>query len=156
EALLSYEPELDIYDLAALGGVGQISHILATDAKVVHEFSGDGFTALHVASYFGQADVAQLLLDNGADIDKIAMNGSDLTALQSAVASCHLKVVKVLLPFKPDLNMRMMGGFTPLMSASALGDDEIIELLIEGGADRDLKSDDGRTAADFAKLSGNQ
>jgi uncharacterized protein len=153
--LLSYEPELDLFDLAALGGVGQISVMLATNDKAVHEFSGDGFTALHVASYFGQADVAKLLLDNGADIDKIAMNGSDLSALQSAVASCHSDVVKVLLEFNPDLNVRMLGGFTPLMSASALGDQEIIDLLIAKGADQNLKADDGRTAADFTKLSGN-
>jgi len=154
--LLSFEPDLDIYDLSSLGGLGQISHILATDQKIVHEFSGDGFTALHVACYFGNADVAKMLLDNGADIDKVAMNGSDLTALQSAVASCHLDVVKVLLAFKPDLNARMLGGFTPLMSASALGDEEIIQLLVSHGADQELRSEDGRSAADFASLSGNQ
>lgn len=154
--LLTYEPELDIYDLAALGGAGQISLLIATNNKIVHEFSGDGFTALHVASYFGQADVVKLLLENGADIDKVAMNGSDLTALQSAVASCHVNVVKVLLLFKPDINTCMLGGFTPLMAASAMGDEEIIDLLITHGADQELKSSDGRTASDFAKLTGNK
>jgi len=153
--LLSFEPDLDLFDLAALGGVGQISHMLATDDKVVHEFSGDGFTALHLASYFGHADVARLLLENSADIDKVAMNGSNLRALQSAVSNCHLDVVKVLLEFNPDINVQMLGGFTPLMSAIALGDEEIAALLIEYGADQTLKADDGRVAADFTKLSGN-
>ena len=156
EILLAFEPELDIFDLSALGGAAQISHILATNDKAVHEYSGDGFSALHLACYFGHADVAQLLLENGAEIDKTAMNGSDLRPLQSAVASCHLDVVKVLLKFDPDINIKMLGGFTPLMSATALGDEEMIELLISHGADQSLKANDGRMAADFAKLSGNK
>ena len=148
--LLKFKPELDIYDLSALGGAGQISALLATNSKSVHEYSGDGFTALHVASYFGHANVVSLLLKNDADVDKVAMNGSDLTALQSAVASTHTEVVKILLDYKPNVNVRMLGGFTPLMSASAMGASEIISLLLENGADKNLISDDGRTASEFA------
>lgn len=155
DIILEYKPELDLYDLSALGGVGQISALLATDQKAIHEYSGDGFTGLHVACYFGQADVAKLLLENGADVNKIAMNGTDLRPLQSAVAGCHVDVVRVLLDFKPDLNVRMLGGFTPLMSAHALGDEEIIRMLMGHGADPDLKADDGRIAHDFSLLSGN-
>ena len=49
------------------------------------------------------------------------MNGSDLRPIQSAVANLHMDAVKVLLGFNPDVNVRMLGGFTPLMSAAALG-----------------------------------
>lgn len=154
DILLSFEPELDIFDLSALGGVGQISHILATNPKVVHEYSGDGFTALHLACYFGHDDVAKLLLENGAEVDKVAMNGSDLRPLQSAVASLHIDVVNVLLEFEPDVNVQMMGGFSPLMSAAALGSSEIVALLMNNGANVAQKADDGRMACDFA-ASGN-
>lgn len=156
EILLSYEPELDLFDLAALGGAGQISVLLASEPKAVHEYSGDGFTALHVASYFGHADVVKLLLDHGAEVDKLAMNGSDLTPLQSAVSNCNEDAVRAILEFKPDVNVRMMGGFTPLMTAYALEDQEIVELLIDAGADKQAKADDGRSVSDFAKMSGNQ
>jgi uncharacterized protein len=148
--LLNYQPELDLYDLSALGVAGQISALLATSPKSVHEYSGDGFVALHVASYFGHSNVVRLLLDNGADVDKIAMNGSELTALQSAVACMHTDVVRVLLDYNPNVNLRMLGGFTPLMSAAAMGAKEIISLLLEKGADKNLTSDDGRTASEFA------
>ena len=60
EIILKFEPELDLFDLSALGAVGQISHLLATNDKAIHEFSGDGFTALHLACYFGKADVVKL------------------------------------------------------------------------------------------------
>ena len=149
DILLAFEPELDIFDLAALGGLGQISMLIAANNKLIHEFSGDGFTALHVASYFGHAKIVRLLLDNGADINKVAMNGSDLTALHSAVSSCHMGVVKVLLDFNPDIDAKMLGGFTPLMSATAMGMKELMEILIEYGSDQSLKSDDGRIAIDF-------
>lgn len=152
--LLSYEPELDIFDLSALGGAGQISALLAADQRIVHEYSGDGFTALHVASYFGHSDVVGLLLENEADVNKVAMNGSDLTALQSAVASGHRDVAEVLLGFNADVNVKMLGGFTPLMSAAAMGSMEIVSLLIAHSADKTLKSEDGRVASDFALSAG--
>ena len=43
----------------------------------------------------------------------------------------------------------MLGGFTPLMSATAMGMKELMEILIEHGTDQSLKSDDGRIAIDF-------
>ncbi len=154
DLLLSYKPELDIYDLSALGGAGQISVLLATEPKSVHEYSGDGFTALHIASYFGQADVVALLLDHGADVNKVAMNGSDLTALHSAVSRLHADVVKTLLERGANINVQMLGGFTPLMMAAALGAGQIIEILIKHGADKSVKSDDGRNASIFASSAG--
>ncbi len=156
EVLLTCEPELDIFDLSALGYVGQLSALLALEPKSVHEYSGDGFTALHIASYFGQHDVVSLLLNQGADVDKVAMNGSDLTALQSAVSRLHVDVVKTILDYKPDLNVKMLGGFTPLMMAAALGSSEIVGVLIVKGADKSICAADGRDAAGFAVSAGHK
>lgn len=153
DALLSCKPELDIFDLSALGGAGQISVILATNQKAVHEYSGDGFTALHIASYFGKFEVAELLLENEADVDKIAMNGSGLSALQSAVSRGHADIVELLLKNGADPNTKMLGGFTSIMSAAALGFEDSVDLLLEYNADISLTSDDGRRAVDFALLS---
>lgn len=154
EVLLEFKPELDIYDLSGLGQVDKISHLLALEPKSVHEFSGDGFTALHVASYFGWPDAVKLLLENGTDVNKVAMNGSDLTPLQSAVSRQHKEVVSVLLEFNPEIDVQMLGGFTPLMMAAALGAKDIVMLLLEKGADKTLTSEDGRTAGAFAKSAG--
>lgn len=155
EVLMSFEPELDIFDLSALGGAGQISALIATDPKIIHEFSGIGFTALHIASYFGHADIVRLLLENGGDVDKLSMDGSNLTALQSAVSNLRVDVVQELLKFDPDLDVKMLGGFTPLMAAAALGSEEIVELLIANDADTNIVSDDGRSAKVFAEHAGN-
>lgn len=154
--ILSYEPELDIYDLAALGGAAQLSALIATDAKIVHEYNGVGFTALHIASYFGYEDIVTLILENGGEVDKRTMDGSDLTALQSAVSNLKIDVVKALLNFKADVDVRMLGGFTPLMTAAAMGSKELVSLLIDSNANKTLISDDGRDALAFATSSGHQ
>ncbi|MCP5382408.1 MAG: ankyrin repeat domain-containing protein [Kordiimonadaceae bacterium] len=154
DILLEFKPELDHFDLAALGGVGQLSALIATNNKLVHEYSGDGFTALHIASYFGHAECARLLLENGADIEKVAMNGSELRAIHSAVAGCHTDVVKVLIEFNPDVDVQMLGGFTPLMSAAALGNKDIVSVLLEKNANPKIKADDGRVAEIFASSAG--
>ena len=156
EVLLAHEPGLDIYDLCGLGQIDRISHLLAVEPKSIHEYSGDGFTALHVASYFGWHNVVELLLENGADVDKVAMNGSDLTPLQSAVSRQHADVVRVLLEYNPDVNVKMLGGFTPLMMAAALGLLDIVQMLLDNGADKTMVSEDGRNAEAFAVSSGHQ
>ncbi len=154
--ILSYEPALDIFDLAALGGTAQISALIAGNSKIIHEYNGVGFTALHIASYFGHADIVTLILENDGDIDKLTMDGSDLTALQSAISNLKYDVVDVLLKFKPNINVKMLGGFTPLMTAAAMGSKELVLKLIEHDADKALVSDDGRDAKAFAEAAGHQ
>ena len=44
--------------------------------------SNQGWTPLHLATYFGHAQMVQLLLDNGADVD--ALNDAGDTALHKA------------------------------------------------------------------------
>lgn len=152
--ILSFKPDLDIYDLAALGGAAQISAVIATNPKIIHEYNGVGFTALHIASYFGHADIVTLILENDGDVDKLTMDGSDLTALQSAVSNLKYDAVDALLKFNPNVDVRMLGGFTPLMTAAALGSKELVLKLIKHDADITLVSDDGRDASAFALSSG--
>lgn len=152
--ILSFKPDLDIYDLAALGGAAQISAVIATNPKIIHEYNGVGFTALHIASYFGHADIVTLILENDGDVDKLTMDGSDLTALQSAVSNLKYDAVDALLKFNPNVDVRMLGGFTPLMTAAALGSKELVLKLIKHDADITLVSDDGRDASAFALSAG--
>jgi ankyrin repeat protein len=49
-----------------------------------------------------------------------------------------------------DVNAQQEGGFTPLMSAAQNGNAELTKLLLTHGADRNVETDDGKTAHDFA------
>lgn len=62
----------------------------------------------------------------------------------------YTKCVKELLAAGADPNVSSQHGFTPLMSAALTGSHECCILLLRAGAQLDRKSDDGRTAYDFA------
>ena len=53
DALLAADPELDVFEAAALGYVDRLRERLMDDPGAALAFSRDGFTALHVAAFFG-------------------------------------------------------------------------------------------------------
>jgi ankyrin repeat protein len=80
-----------------------------------------GQTALHIAAYFvGQgAEVAQFLLEAGADIHARATQG-DRTALHTAVAAGNVAVTLLLLRRGADVHTRDATGATPLDTARGM------------------------------------
>lgn len=62
----------------------------------------------------------------------------------------YTNCVKELLAAGADPNVTSQHGFAPLMSAALTGSHECCILLLRAGAQLDKKSDDGRTAYDFA------
>ena len=54
----------------------------------------DGFTAMIKAAWANRADMVQLLLEHGADVDKASTYGC--TPLLYAVGARHVEVVRVL------------------------------------------------------------
>ena len=62
-----------------------------------------------------------------------------------------MPLARVLLDAGADVNRQGEGGFTALHSAAQNGDEELVRLLLERGADPGLATADGkRRAADFA------
>jgi ankyrin repeat protein len=61
-------------------------------------------------------------------------------------------VAALLLSRGADPNARQEGGITPLHAAAAAGEDDLVRELLARGADRHARTDDQRTAADFARL----
>ena len=49
-----------------------------------------------------------------------------------------------------DLNHPDNWGWTPLMTASACGRTEVVRVLLAAGADKDLRTNEGQTALDYA------
>ena len=91
-------------------------------------------------------EVFELLLANGADPD---LPGPLMeTAFIAAAEQGSLHAMQLLLEQNPfrDLNERNCIGQTSLMLAARAGHKEIVKLLIDNGADKSLKDNDGRTA----------
>ncbi|XP_037036592.1 protein phosphatase 1 regulatory subunit 12A isoform X14 [Bradysia coprophila] len=97
------------------------------------------------------ADRAEVLrlLDNGADIDTVNVDG--LTALHQACIDDNLEMVEFLVQQGADVNRQDNEGWTPLHATSSCGFLSIANYLIENGADLAAVSGDGELAIDVAE-----
>src|SRR6266540_1812361 len=72
QALLAQEPQLDVFEAAALGGTGRLQDLLDEDAARVIEWSSDGFLPIHLAAFFGHAAAAELFAERGSDLEPVS------------------------------------------------------------------------------------
>jgi ankyrin repeat protein len=135
DVVLEAEPELDVFDAAAVGDAERLGELLDGDPNLIGAWSGDGFAPLHLAAFFGRGDAVRLLLDRGADVGAVARNDMEVQALHSAVAGGHRDIVAALLVGGADPNARQQGGITPLMAAEENDDTELVRLLMDHGAE---------------------
>eukprot|EP01052_Picozoa_sp_SAG31_P037473 SAG31_NODE_4844_length_2910_cov_1.221985_2_plen_220_part_00 len=109
-----------------------------------------GFTPLHVAVLHQHAQVAELLIANGADVGSRA--GPGRTALHFAAAAGNCELVQLLTRNGADLNAAAAyDGYTALHCAMADGHMECANLLVQLGADEDALSTLGERPADVRR-----
>jgi ankyrin repeat protein len=149
QAILRHVLELDVFEAASFGDLDRLTTLLTTDASLANAYSGDGFTALHFASFFGRHEAAALLLARGADVDARGTGWMTGTPLHSAASRSHTEAMRVLLDAGADPNARQTHGFTPLHASALNGSVEDVELLLQHGADPSIANDDGSTPRDL-------
>src|SRR5262245_33903080 len=153
-AVRAHVPAFDVFGAAAFGDLDGLSELLAEDPDRVDAWSGDGFTPLHLAAFFGQTDAVRLLLARGAPCDPAGRGWMTGTPLHAAAAGSHATIVGMLLEVGADPNTRQRHGFTPLHAAAANGDLASVEALLGSGADPTAVNDDGATPLALAEASG--
>lgn len=79
----------------------------------------------------GNCEIAQLLIDNGADVN--AVFGDGVTALRMAIFNRNKDLVRLLIANGADVNAIDKYGDTAI--AAARGNTEMVQFLIENGAD---------------------
>jgi uncharacterized protein len=152
DALLAADPELDVFEAAALGYLDRLRDRLEDDPTRVGALSADGYTALHFAAFFAKPEAARTLLEGGAPVDVVAAKEMRVQPLHSAAAGHQIEICRLLLAAGADVDARQAGGFTPLHEAAQNGDPELVELFLSAGADPSLTTDAGKTAADIADV----
>ncbi|HDR3887094.1 TPA: ankyrin repeat domain-containing protein [Bacillus cereus] len=150
------EQIISISQAVISGEKEKVVEIINTDPSVVNSFSEDGWTPLHLAAYFGQKKIASFLLEQGAEIHIRAKNENENTPLQAAIANKQSELVAFLIEKGSDVNAVQSGGWTGLHEAALLGNEEIIILLLENGANKMIKKNDGKTAYDIALAKGHE
>ncbi len=113
----------------------------------------DGMTALHWAIKHQRHDIAQLLLDAGANPS--AKNRYGVTALAIACTQGDQKSARMLLKANADVSAVGPGDATPLMIASRQGDPLIVEMLIQAGSPVNAVDCNGQSALMWASAAGN-
>jgi ankyrin repeat protein len=138
DELLAADPELDVFESAAVGRTERLRELLDKDPELANAWAEDGFQPLGLASFFGHVEAARLLVERGAEVNSASRNDFKVMPLHSAAATRdeakRYELAKLLLEHGADPNARQQDDFTPLMAADQHGDARLRELLVERGA----------------------
>lgn len=91
-----------IHEAASSGDIQFIQQSVAQSKDSIDARDDDGRTALYLAASAGQADIATLLLESGADVEAKDNRGS--TPLLAAIRANDLTMVRILAEAGADLN----------------------------------------------------
>lgn len=154
DRVLAAGADLDLFEAAALGRADRVRALCRSHPGDIGAWSWDGFTALHLAAFFGTPEVVAILLARGADPAARSRNDMAVQPLHSAVARGKVESARMLLAAGADPDARQHGGWTALQAAAARGDDALVALLLGAGADPTLANDAGDTPASLASAGG--
>jgi ankyrin repeat protein len=146
-------PDGDVIRAAEAGDLEAVRQAL--DKGGGPDASSGRATALGVAAFFGRREIAELLLEKGADIDK-GDNENDAPALFQAVFGLEPEMAAFLVERGADVNRKTRPGMSPLMLASTSKQAGIAAMLLERGADVAARDEEGRTPLMYAATSGSQ
>ncbi|RYC80815.1 hypothetical protein BFJ63_vAg16300 [Fusarium oxysporum f. sp. narcissi] len=139
---------------ACLGGLAGAARDLAIEGADVNAQGGEYGNALQAASYNGNRDVVQLLLDKGADVS--AQGGRYGNALQAASYNGNREVVQLLLDKGADVNTQGGKYGNALQAVSSKGNRDVVQLLLDKGADVNAWGGQYGNALQAASYNGNR
>lgn len=143
--LREHKSHISVFEAVTLGESKTVEQLLNEKPERINHYSVDGFTLLGLAAFFGHLELAQGLLDKGADPNKAANNAFRVTPLHSACAMANLKMVELLLQKGADVNAKQMQEVTPMHSTAHNGQTALVQLLADNGADLNATMENGQT-----------
>jgi ankyrin repeat protein len=141
--------------LACYSGSGEmVQRLLQFPAvrKLVNEPAASGSTPMHLACKGGSLQVFELLVEEGAALHCVDVEG--ITPLHLACQYGHSSLVDALTGAGVPVNVRSAGGQAPLHYACACQSDRLMQKLLSHGAKPSVKDSKGWTPLHFASYSG--
>jgi ankyrin repeat protein len=137
--------------LAAAAGHGAVVALLLTEGGMEPGAANPetGYTPLHAAARAQQAEVCQQLITAGADTEAIT-SGTLLTPLGEAVRNKDTRMIGVLLAAGANPNAGCSDGTLLGVAVTDGAPEELIQQLVEGGADINAMDANGATALHLA------
>jgi len=151
EAIAARRPALTLMEASALGAVEAAALQLRENPTALESGGPDGLRPLGIAVLYGRDSIVRLLLERGADPGGAGHISPFAAPLHTAAAANQLEIARLLIEKGAPIDARQQGGYTPLMIACVQGRRDIVDLLLEAGADPGLKDDFNRSADDYAR-----
>jgi RNA polymerase sigma factor (sigma-70 family) len=151
ELLLASGLQPDIYEAASIGRAEIVARLLNDDPSLLDSYSPEGFTALALAAHFGHIETLEFLIARGANVDAVSNHAMKVTPLHAALFGRQIEAARVLVAAGADATRKRGGtnwpraGWTALHYCAHLDFAELVESLIERGADINALDDEGKT-----------
>jgi ankyrin repeat protein len=130
-------------------GIG-IARLLLERGLDVNAREKDGWTSLHCAAFKGRVEVAQFLLDHGANAMLETDEGKSALHMVSrgkyGSEEHGIGIARLLLGRGLDVNAQEKDGWTSLHCAAFKGRVEVAQFLLDHGANATLETKEGETA----------
>jgi uncharacterized protein len=154
--LLKARGSLSLHEAALAGDAERVAALAKAAPWSADALSPDGWAALHLAAFLGQGAVIMRLLEGGADARIFSRAMEQNLPIHAAAAGRRIDKASyaklVAATGNPDALQKQ--GYTALMIAAGNGFVDAVDVLLKAGADKMLKTPEGKTAADFARERG--
>lgn len=149
----NYQTALSV---AVFNGFIKIVQLLVNSGADFRKNSYQGISPFLLAVQLNQYDIVRLFLERGANVNQIrSYDGASALWIACDKPKIindfkQILTVKILLEFKADINQPNNSGLTPLMIAGFHKNIEVMKLLLQHGADKNMKDKFGRTVREIS------
>jgi ankyrin repeat protein/L-ascorbate metabolism protein UlaG (beta-lactamase superfamily) len=130
--MAAYACASEIHDAVRAGNVEQVRALLAANSDLINDRDTAQSLPLHLAAYYGNTDIIELLLAKGADIN--IGDRENTSPLTIAAMLNRMEAVRLLTERGAEITARDINGEIPLICATRRANLEMVRFLIEHGA----------------------
>lgn len=155
QILIRTQQDTQFQEAAARGNVAAVRAYLERGGNP-NIRDGYGWSALLWAAGKGHLPVVRLLLNNGANPNQQTLLGG-LNEMKLWTPSTLVSGIRREgdASYPPRAVSPLANGLSPLMAAAFRGHHSIVTLLLQRGADPNLRDSGGNTASEYARQGGN-
>src|SRR6266536_2341154 len=130
----------EFFSAITQGDVAKVKALLGADGTLAQAKDQNGLSAILKATYYRKKDVVAALLETGMELNIFEAAATGETERVLALLKEDPSLAKT---FSPD-------GFMPLGLAVFFGHRQIVDALLDAGAEVNAKMNDGKTPLGFA------
>ncbi len=116
-----------VFDAIRSGEIETVRRLIYENPDLGHRRDERGFTPLVMATYSNQLEIAELLIEKGADVNEQDAMGN--TPLMGVCFKGNLEIIEMLLAKGADVHFKNSKGDSALSYAKMSGNAEVISLI---------------------------